>query len=73
MNRNSYTKRRTETINQIKLDLKDGKERTNKNQAIKLHGIIDKNRTDKFNLNKLQRLDILNQIHKNYFDSLKSQ
>lgn len=55
MNRNTYTKRRKQTMNRLKDELQDGKERMNKNQSEKLETIIGRNRTEQNKLDSMKR------------------
>ena len=55
MNRNTYTNKRKQTMNRLKDELIDGKERMKNNQSAKLNRIIQRNKNQKDKLDVLKR------------------
>ena len=63
MNRNTYTKRRKQTMSRLKEELHEGKERMKNNQNQKLDRIIERNRNQKDKIDALKRYGFLGQTN----------
>ena len=55
MNRKTYTNKRKQTMNRLKEELVDGKERMRNNQSDRLNRIIERNRNQQDKLDALKR------------------